>query len=52
MERSICYQCGNLRFGLVRYYLRGKVFCKISCRNNYVQGRDRTPLKQYELPEK
>lgn len=50
MDKPICYQCGNPKFGMVRYHLRGKTFCKMSCRNNYVQGRDRTPIRQYELP--
>ncbi len=51
MGKAICYQCGNVKFGMVRYYRLGKVFCKMSCRNNYVYGRERTPLRQYEVAE-
>ena len=50
--KVICYQCGNPKFVMVRYHLRGKTFCKMSCRNNYVQGRDRTPPKQFECLDK
>lgn len=52
MPKIACYQCTNLKFGLVRYYLRGKVFCKISCRNSYVAGEPRKlPPQAYKPPE-
>lgn len=36
-----CWQCGNPKFGMMRYYLRGKVFDKMSCRNAFVAGEPR-----------
>lgn len=49
--KSICYQCGNPRFGMVRYYRLGKVFCKMSCRNNYTQGKARVVPQHFECAE-
>lgn len=47
-----CYQCGNPKFGMMRHYLRGKVFCKMSCRNDFVTGKARVLPTQTELPLK
>lgn len=49
--KVVCYMCGSPKFGLVRYYLRGKVFCKMSCRNNFTQGEARTPPPQFGATE-
>jgi len=47
---KFCHQCGNPKFGLVRQHYRGKVFCKIICKENYIRGEARTPPTQFELP--
>jgi hypothetical protein len=45
-----CYQCGNPKFGMIRHWRLGKVFCKSICRDNYLNGKARTPPKQFEKP--
>lgn len=47
MAKIACFQCGGLKFGLVRQKHHGKSFCKLVCLDSYKAG---VPPKREELP--